>query len=123
MPSASPQAASCYEAAMGFASRKDWTAAIHAFREAIKIDPTYVDAHYDLARVLVDANHQDEAVAAYDTLLGLVPQFAEAHSERGLALATLNRHEEALAAYRHAHELKPESSHTSPTTWAAASRR
>lgn len=66
--------------------QEDWSAAVNCFREAIEIDPSYVEAHYDLARTLRQADRHVEALTAFDSLIALVPQFAEAPRERGLVL-------------------------------------
>jgi tetratricopeptide (TPR) repeat protein len=111
---------------MDFASRKDWPAAVHAFREAIKIDPGYVDACYDLARILSDAGRWAESVEAYDAVIeryeeavgffrrGLAadPRSYQALAGLGGCLSLLGHHEEAIEACTRAVGLAPEAAET-----------
>jgi tetratricopeptide (TPR) repeat protein len=52
--------------------------ALRQFETAVRVDPTFADAHYNLATVLARAGSIDEAVAQCQTALSLNPDFAAA---------------------------------------------
>ncbi len=53
-------------------------AAIEELREALRSNPNYPEAHYNLGGLLVDRGQTEEAVVHYKEALRLKPDYAEA---------------------------------------------
>ena len=71
-----------------------------SFRNAIRFDPSYVDAHANLGDVLADQNKLPEAVAAYRRALELKPDDIHARQGLGVALGGLKQFDEAVAQFK-----------------------
>jgi len=69
------------------------TAAISSFREAIKLDPTFLDARHGLIRALQDAGQFDEAIAVAQQLATDDPDDVLAHTR----LSILYQHKGMIA--------------------------
>jgi tetratricopeptide (TPR) repeat protein len=88
--------------------------AIANAREALRINPGFVDALVNLGNSLSLAGQYEEAVASYREALRLHPahgdprELAELHYNLGIPLAALGRHEEAVASFREALRLQPD---------------
>src|SRR5208337_3919134 len=52
----------------------------------LRLQPTFISAHTNLAVVLADLGQRDEAMARYDQVLRVRPDDAEAHWNRALLL-------------------------------------
>ncbi len=79
-----------------------------AYRRATALQPTHVDAHINLGRLLHAAGHAGEAEHHYRQALAAAPQSATAQFNLGVALEDLGHHEEAIRAYRSAIAADPE---------------
>lgn len=69
--------------------------AIERYRQALEIDPRYVEAWNDLGNALADIGHREEAVDALQRALQLHPQYADAHYNLADVLDSLGRWKEA----------------------------
>ena len=76
-------------------------------REALRLQPDHVLAHYNLAGVLFRRGQADRAADEYRHVVRLRPDFAEAHFRVARALAVAGRWEEALPEYAAALRLDP----------------
>jgi tetratricopeptide (TPR) repeat protein len=81
--------------------------AIAAYRQALALDPKFVQAHVNLGNALVLQRKLDEAIAAYRQALALDPKYAPAHNNLGNALVQQRKLDEAIAAFRAALALDP----------------
>jgi len=81
--------------------------AITHYRQALALDPGYVEALYNCGNILLKLKNFAEALANYDRVLAIEPDFAEAIHNRGNTLFELTRYEEALADYDRALVIKP----------------
>ena len=79
-----------------------------AFRQAIKLDPKFDEAHYQLANLLRETERPAEAEPSYRAVLALRPHHHQAHNNLGTALGDLGRFEESAEHFRRATELKPD---------------
>lgn len=52
---------------------KNYNGAIQAFNEAIKIEPSFTDAYYNLASIYTATKQYEKAITAYSTLLKIKP--------------------------------------------------
>ncbi len=91
--------------------RQNWNAAIAAYRKALALDPTFVQAAVNLADA--DRALGDEAAAekVLREALARNPQAPAARHALGLALIRQGRVKEALAELRRAAELEPSQPH------------
>ena len=69
-----------YDAAVDLFGDGDHEAAIAKYREALALDPAYVDAWHGLAMAYNDAGHHDEAIEAGKKLCELTPDDVLAHT-------------------------------------------
>jgi Flp pilus assembly protein TadD len=81
--------------------------AVDYFRRALRLRPTFPEAHNNLGNALKDQGKFDEAISSYQQALGLKPNYAEAHNNLGNALAAQGKLDEAITSYRHALRLNP----------------
>ena len=57
------------------------------YREALRLDPRYAQAHYNLAVTLIQAGRREEAIAHLEEALRLDPDDANVSSELDFARA------------------------------------
>jgi adenylate cyclase len=94
-------------------------AAVEVFREAIRLDPTFADAHAGLADVLTQLLRQRvipseasaDALAASQRAVELAPDLADAYVARGNALRVHGEAEDAQRAFERAIALDPRHFH------------
>ena len=78
-----------------------------AARTALRIDPSYAEAHVHLGRALASRGAYRAAEAEYAEALRLKPDSSEAHNNWGATLADQKRYAEAEPHYREALRLRP----------------
>jgi tetratricopeptide (TPR) repeat protein len=71
----------------GYYGQRQFDQAIAAFREALRLDRNYLDAHYGLGLAQKEAGAGADAVTAFEAVLALAPQLENA--ARGQMLARL----------------------------------
>ncbi len=76
-----------------------------AFDAALAIDPTHVKSLMNLARVRIEQQRSDEAIALLTRASGIQPGTGEVHRLLGRAYYVQGKADEAVEAYRHAIEL------------------
>ena len=86
---------------------RDFERGIELIRKAIKLNPKFPDAHYNLGNGLMELQRPEDALASHNRAIALRPTYSEAHNSRGFALRQLDRFEEALASYDRAIACKP----------------
>ena len=100
-------AANAYEEGMRLFDAGDLPAAAAAFAEALRLDPRFERAHYQLGNVRQDEERWAEAENHFRSAIAITPAHAEAHNNLGVVLQMLGRPEEAQASYARAANLKP----------------
>ncbi|GET37293.1 tetratricopeptide repeat protein [Microseira wollei] len=75
------------------------TAAIY-YRQAIAMQPSLWEAHYNLGVVLQERGELEDAIASYQTALQLDPNHWETYTRLGKIYQAQNNLKEAIAAYR-----------------------
>lgn len=81
--------------------------AIGSYRDAIALDPSFSDAHYNLGLLYKTRGLYDEAVASFETVLSLNAGNADALNNTGAVLRDMGRPEDAIACYRRALAINP----------------
>lgn len=79
--------------------------AAEQFKEALRIDPRFADAGYNLGVVLLMLDQSEGAVAILSQVVAVRPDDAEAEFAFGKALFDSGRHKEAIGAFGRALEL------------------
>lgn len=86
--------------------------AIAQFREALAVNPRWVDALNNLGLALEKAGRLDDAIASFRQALAVDDRSAQAHSNLGNALATQGATREAMAHLQRAIALAPDNAAT-----------
>jgi tetratricopeptide (TPR) repeat protein len=86
--------------------RLDQAEALYA--RLVELEPSQIDALYNLATLRMHGGKLDDALRLFDRLLTLDPAHAAAHNNRGNVLFTTRRFAAAEQAYRAATTLAPE---------------
>jgi predicted TPR repeat methyltransferase len=76
-------------------------------RESLALAPERADWHNNLAIVLQESGHLDEAIEAYRSAIAIDPEHPNAHSNLGVLLRATGKFVEAEAAYHRAIEINP----------------
>jgi protein O-mannosyl-transferase len=82
-------------------------AAMQHYREALRLNPRYVQAHNNLASLLDRAGETDEALTHYREALRLKPDAPLAHLNLGTLMVKLGQFDEAMRHYAEAARLLP----------------
>jgi len=91
-----------------YLNARNYPAAVDAFNQAVKIDPTLVIAWYHRGLAHYRSDKPARAVADLSRAIGLKPDDADAYLYRAHAQLRLNRTEDALKDYSEAIGLKPD---------------
>jgi len=108
MPSADEAALSCWEAGHESLANGDLTAAVHSFRQAVRIDPDFGEAYGDLGAALGNQGAWQESAAAHRRALELLPGQLEASYNLGVALCMLEDYAGSEEHFRHVLRLTPD---------------
>lgn len=92
-----------------FSNLHQFREGLHAFRQAIKLDPRSKDAWRGQGRCLKGLLNAELALESYGVVLKMDPTDAVALADRGNCLFALGRLEEAFSAFDHALSVNPKS--------------
>ena len=82
--------------------------AISEYKEALGINPDFVEVHYNLASLLDKQGRSEEAIVHYLQALRIQPDLAEAHYNLASLLNKQGRTEEAIEHYLQALRIQPD---------------
>jgi protein O-GlcNAc transferase len=82
--------------------------AMQVYRDAVRLDPRFPSARYNLGRVYLDAGDLERGVAEMREALRLHPDFPEAHQALGMAYTEQGRFAEAATHLERALALNPD---------------
>lgn len=99
-----------YHYNLGLALEKEerWDDAISAYRQALSLNPDYVEALCNLGHVYRRQREWSEAIAAFQQALHLKPQSADLHNNLGVTHKEQGDLEAALGQYREALTIAPQ---------------
>lgn len=81
--------------------------AIESLQQALRLNPEFVEARYNLGSMLQECGRLEEAATAYRNALKIRPELVEARNNLGNVLASLGRPQEAVEEYRRAIATRP----------------
>jgi len=89
--------------------------AAEAFKEAVRLEPDFAEAHYRLGLALHAAGQREESEKSFERAAELFekvvkkePKDSEAHFYLGLALGRLGKHDDAVKAFKESIKHAPE---------------
>ena len=82
--------------------------AIEKFKQAIKINPEFADAYFQLGLVYGELERYDEGISTYKEAIRIKPDFFAAYYNLGETYHKLTRHDESITAYKEAIRNKPD---------------
>jgi len=78
----------------------DLEGAVQSYRDALDIDPDYLEAQANLATTLLAMGHLDEAALAFEKTLQLDPEHTDAHFGMGIVLDAWGQRRESRNSFR-----------------------
>ena len=84
----------------------NWPKRSRTIRKAVRLQPGYAEAYYNVGNVLKGQDKLAEAIAQYQEAVRLKPDFAEAYNNLGKTLQEQDELGTALACYQQALSLK-----------------
>lgn len=78
----------------------DLQTAVASYRQALILQPDFLEAHYNLGLVLQEQGELEEAIASYQRVLELNPNYAEVYFNLGKIYQGQNQLQKAVSAYR-----------------------
>ncbi len=93
--------------AMVYLFLNDYASALNEAREALKVAPDSLHAHYVLANALRNEKLYDEAIAAFNKVLAADPRDPASNIQVGQIHAQKQQYDQAIAAFRRALDAEP----------------
>ncbi|MDF1588695.1 MAG: tetratricopeptide repeat protein [Gammaproteobacteria bacterium] len=81
--------------------------AVDSFRNALQIDPTIAELHFNVGILLTNLNRIDEAIISYKKAVSLKPSLTDVHYNLGTALQSQAKFAQAAISYQKAVDLEP----------------
>ena len=81
---------------------------IEALKQAVKINPDYAKAHYNLGLAYGNLGMHKEEIEAYKQAIRIDPDYAKAHNNLGLAYGKSGKYKEAIEAFKQAIRINPD---------------
>jgi protein O-mannosyl-transferase len=90
-----------------YSEERDYSRALAAYRESIRIKPDHYRARFNLANTLAAAGQTEEANRAYLAAQEIRNDDPDAYNNRAVTLLQLGREDEAIAGFQRALQLEP----------------
>lgn len=107
-----PQGHSSFDHGVSLYKQGDLEGAIHAYREAVQLEPHSYQAYYNLGIVLLQIHDFQGAAAALQQAVQLKPGFASAYNNLGIAFSQQGNLDGAIDSFRQAILHSKEASNT-----------
>ena len=105
----STEAARAYQTGLQALARKDNRAAFTAFQQAVKLDASHAETHYQLGVLYGKQSQWKPAIHALQNAINLTPDFADAHVRLGEAhLIGMANAKDAVEPLQRALQLQPD---------------
>ena len=78
------------------------------FYTSIKLNPNFIEGHYNLGKTQKELGKLSEAILSYKKAIEIKPDFAEFYNEIGGAQIELGKISEGVSSYKKAIEIKPD---------------
>jgi tetratricopeptide (TPR) repeat protein len=96
-----------YITGLSFLWREDYKKALSYFEKAIKKNPQYTDAYFQIGYCNSKLGRHTEAVEAFKQAIRINPDDAEAHYGLGVTYGLLGQYTEAIEAYKQVIRINP----------------
>lgn len=106
-PAASPESAMFAEA-QKLTQQNDWPDAEAVYVRILRLDPSSLDAHFNLGHVLKKEKKFDQSIAEYRDAIRLAPDLPPPHFNLGNVLLAKNDFAHAAAEYRTVLQMQPQ---------------
>lgn len=90
-----------------FRALKQYDQAIDSYRESIRLDPSYANAHNNLGATLLALRQFEQALECFNKALEIQPSYISALSNRGATYHQLGQHTQALHDFENAIHFDP----------------
>ncbi len=97
-----------YNLGLSLEKEEQWGEACSAYRQALSLNPNYVEALSNLGHVFRRQRQWSEAIAAFQHALRLQPRAADLHNNLGVTYKEQGDQENALEQYRQALNIAPQ---------------
>jgi len=87
---------------------KNYTKALEAFKQVIRIDPDYAKAHCNLGVTYGQLGFHKDEIEAYKQAIRIDPDYAKAHYNLGVAYGQLGFHKDAIESFKQAIRIDPD---------------
>jgi tetratricopeptide (TPR) repeat protein len=87
---------------MGLALQDRWPEAIEAFQKAVKLQPSFVQAHNNLGFALATLGRSTEAIKAFQLAIRVKPHDPNAYYNLGFTYETMGKWREAADVFQEA---------------------
>ncbi len=93
----------------GIGVEKNIREAINHYKNAIKIDPNYLSAYYNLGNAYLEIGEYKSAIAQYQKILSETPRDPDALNNMGMAYHHIGEYQKAIQCYKKALEFREDS--------------
>jgi tetratricopeptide (TPR) repeat protein len=85
-----------------------WKKEVSEYKEALRIDPNFAEAHFNLGVAYQEKGNHKEAIAEYQKTLQIYPNYLEAHNNLGILYFRNGLLDQAFMEYQRTIEIKPD---------------
>jgi tetratricopeptide (TPR) repeat protein len=97
---------------VAYSNAAEYEKAINAFRQSIKLDPKYPEAHNNLGNVYNKMGQYNKAITEYTKALIMRPNYNEAYNNMGSAYTKMRNFQKAIELHKAALQINPKSEKT-----------